>query len=254
MSSKPNRQTIVKKFSIVNRTTNQSRKAQVAAKPASSVTQATTTQPSVQAVVGVPFGMNAAGLRPIARVEVMSVTRTNTFNGSIGVLSATCVADPTGTATDALGVDNWANRFNGFQQYRIRKTKWILCPVRPNVGTTTSSQGPGCVGMWIQDSPQTGPPTTAQFLEANRKMIPVNTDRVETLEYATNEPQDLNLSDISSPPSHIVNTSIDQGQHCFQLYGDDTLTGMVGYPNSGFTPVFAITALYDIEFFGVGGV
>jgi hypothetical protein len=198
--------------------------------------------------------MNSAGLRPIARVEVMSATRTVTYQGSVGVLSATVVADPTGTATNSLGVQSWSTRFAAFQQYRIRNTKWILTPIRPLVGTTTSSQGPGHVAAWIQDSPQAGPPTTTEFLQANRKCLVINTDKVDVMSYSTNEPQDLNLTDIFLPPSHVTGSSISTGQHAYMLYGDNTLTGMLGYPSTGFTAVFTITAVYDIEFFGVGGI
>jgi hypothetical protein len=198
--------------------------------------------------------MMEPGLRPIARLEIMSTTRIINFNGGIGVLTATAVADPTGTAANSLGVDSWMTRFGGFQQYRIRKTKWILVPLRTNVGTGTSSQGPGHVGVWIQDTPQTGAPTTSQFFQANREMVLCNTDHIKAIEYATNEPQDLNMSDISLPPSHVTGAGVELGQHCYQTYGDIANTGMTGWPGTSATPAFSITALYDIEFFGVGGV
>jgi hypothetical protein len=250
---------VVKSFSLVNRSGgSQQAAAPVATSAALSALPATAqvqAQPQVAGtVVGVPMGMNAAGLRPIARVEVMSQTQPITYQGSLGVASATVVCDPTGIATDSLPVDSWNSRFAGFQQYRIRSTKWLLTPIRTNVGTTTSSQGAGCVGIWIQDSPQVGGPNPTTFQQANRKLITINSDRTETLVYTTNEPQDLNLSDIFLPPIHITGASFSQGQHAFQLYGDTTLTGLAGYPGSGFTPIFCITAIYDIEFFGVGGV
>jgi hypothetical protein len=250
------RANIVKPFTVVNRGGGASAAstAQVPSKSTASAQSAVQAQAQVGVVVGMPQGMNASGLRPIARVEVMSQTQPITYQGSLGNVSSTVVCDPTGVATDSLPVDAWNSRFAGFQQYRVRSTKWILTPIRTNVGTTTSSQGAGCVGIWIQDTPQAGGPAPTGFQQANRKLVPINTDRTETLVYTTNEPQDLNLSDIFVPPSHITGTSIQQGQHAFQLYGDTTLTGMAGFPGTGFTPIFCITAIYDIEFFGVGGV
>jgi hypothetical protein len=245
---------VTKKFSLVNRTQSAKTVPTPAAKAEETIVKAQSTAQNAGVVVGMPMGMNSSGLRPIARVEVMSQTQPITYQGSLGVASATVVCDPTGVATDALPVDAWNSRFAGFQQYRVRSTKWILTPIRTNVGTTTSSQGAGCVGIWVQDTPQVGGPTPTTFQQANRKLIPINTDKTEVLTYTTNEPQDLNLSDIFLPPTHITGATLQQGQHAFQLYGDTTLTGLAGYPGSGFTPIFCITAVYDIEFFGVGGV
>jgi hypothetical protein len=241
-----------RKFSTVNKSMPSS--IATGNKQGATGAKAPATRPLLAGSVVGAAGPLGPGLRPIARLEVMSETRHITFNGTVGVLSSTNVCDPTGIATDALAVNGWSNRFGGFQQYRIRSTKWVLVPLRTNVGTTTSSQAPGHVGMWIQDTPQAGNPATPNFLEANRRMILCNQERIEYMTYATNEPQDLNLSDIQTPPSHITNASIQQGQHCCQVYGDDTVTGILGLPNSGFIPLFSLTAVYDIEFFGVGGV
>jgi len=204
--------------------------------------------------VGVPRSMNAAGLRPVVRCEIMSVTRQVTLSNTTGILSSTNVADPTGNATNACAVSSWNTRFFGFQQYRIRSTRWIIVPVRTNVGTTTSSQCPGHVGIWVEDSPQTGSPLTAQFLQANRRMMLCNTEKIESIEYATNEPQDLDLSDIAVAPTHTTGSVLQQGQHCLQIYGDNTYTGISGFPASGYTVLYTVTCVYDIEFFGIGGV
>jgi len=257
--------TIVKPFTTVNRgavpyisTAPAPSVTEALAQPAPAMAQGQSQQQAAQfvqgAVVGAPVGINAAGLRPIARLEIMSNTRTITLNGTIGQCAATVVCDPTGVATNSLPVQSWSTRFAGFQQYRVRSTKWILTPIRPLVGTATSSQGPGHVAVWVQDSPQAGSPTTTEFLQANRKNVVVNSDHIDVLTYTTNEPQDLNLTDIFLPPSHITGSSISTGQHAYMVYGDNSLTGLLGYATSGFIALFTITAVYDIEFFGVGGI
>jgi len=244
---------INRKFTLVNKV-----HSTAAAAPAVKKAEATTSVSAAVGhgvVVGVPLGMSAAGLRPVCRVEVMSQTRHVTFLSSTGVLSSNNVCDPTGIATDALGVDSWNSRFAGFQQYRVRSTRWILVPLRTLVGTTTSSQAGGHVGVWVQDSPQAGSPNQTTFQQANRKFVLINQERIESIAYTTNEPQDLNLSDIFLPPTHITGATLVQGQHCLQIYGDDTLTGIVGISSAaGYVPMFSITAVYDIEFFGVGGI
>jgi len=205
-------------------------------------------------VVGNPGVPAAPGLRPVARVQIMSDIATTTIYGPTGILASTNVADPTGNATDARPVYGWNNRFGGFQQYRIVSTRWIITPIRQLVGTTTSSQCPGHVGIWIMDSPQTGAPNSTQFRESNCLHLLVNTDRIEKVTYTTNEPQDLNLTDISSAPSHVIAGTVTLGQHCLQIYGDTTYTGIGNVPATGYTPLFTVRAVYDIEFFGVGGV
>lgn len=252
---------IIRKFTLINKQrTGAARQPQEAevddAKTSKSATAASlVAKPAVMGVVvGVPVGMSAAGLRPIARVEIMSETEPVTFLGSTGVCQSSSVADPTGIATNALGVNGWANRFSGFQQYRLRSTRWILVPLRTLVGTVTSSQVGGHVGIWIQDSPQVGNPGPTEFQQANRKFVLINQEKIEHLVYSTNEPQDLNLSDIALPPTHTTGATLQQGQHAFQVYGDDTITGIIGLPNNVYTPLFTLTAVYDIEFFGVGGV
>jgi hypothetical protein len=239
--------TIVKKFTVVNKAAARSRAAPVAAS-----TPVVAAKPLANYVVGVPTGINAAGLKPVCRTEIMSAPANVVFNATLGVLSSTFVADPSGSAANALTVDTWLQRFGGFQQYRVRSTRWIIVPLRTNVGTTTSSQQPGHIGFWIEDTPQIGAPTTTQFLQANRRYMLANQEKIEHLVYDTNEPQDLNLSDISTSPTHVVGSGVELGQHCLQLYGDDTHTGLA---DSGATNVlFTVTAVYDVEFFGIGGV
>jgi hypothetical protein len=260
---------VVKKFTLVNRAPSRAANRSTSATASTGSTPLeiapTSTAPApVQAltqmsgnagvVVGAPMGLNTPGLRPIARVEIMSETAPVTIYNPVQVLSSAVVADPTGTATDALPVNDWANRFQGFQQYRIRSTKWILTPIRPVVGTATATQAPGAIGYWIQDTPQAGPPTANDFLQANRRLMCINTDREAVITYSTNEPQDLNLSDIDQPPSHITGSTIQQGQHALLIYGDAPNTNLVGFPTSGYSNVVLVTAIYDIEFFGVGGV
>jgi len=239
------RKTIVKPFTLVNKTPR-------TASPA--VVNVPAAQANHGVVVGVPMGVSAAGLRPVCRVEVMSRSTLVLFNGTVGVLSTTFVCDPTGNAAGSLYVNNWASRFSGFQQYRVRSTRWMVVPLRTNVGTTTSSQAPGYIGVWVQDTPQTGPPTTNQFFEANRRFVLCNQERIESVTYTTNEPQDLNLSDISLPPSHVTGAGVELGQHAFQLYGDNVSTGITGIGTGINVGLFSVTAIYDIEFFGIGGV
>jgi hypothetical protein len=240
------RKTVMKPFTLVNKTP---RAVSPAVQPAPVAAMA-----NHGVVVGMPMGISAAGLRPVCRVEVMGDTIAIPFSGTIGVLSQTFVCDPTGTAPNSLAVNNWSNRFSGFQQYRVRSTTWIVVPLRTNVGTTTSSQAPGHIGIWVQDTPQTGAPTTNQFLQANRRFVLCNQERIERITYTTNEPQDLNLADISLPPSHVTGSGVELGQHALQLYGDNNNTGITGIGTGVTVSLFSVTPIYDIEFFGIGGV
>jgi len=205
----------------------------------------------MHAVTGNPAFM-APNLRPVARVQVSSSKTIAYYTNASTALFSTFVCDPTGIASNSLGVTGWSTRFAGFQQYRVRKTEWHIIPTRVNIGTTTSSQLSGWIGYWIEDSPQTGAPVTSDFQKANVKVIMANCDHQTVHTMETNEPQDLNLSDIFVPPSHVTGSVIQQGQHCLQLYGDSTNTALVsGGANAA---MFGVFCIYDIEFFGVGGV
>jgi len=194
-------------------------------------------------------------IRPIARVEIPSDPFEVNFETVAGWARASLVANPTSTSFSSgvqqMGVSSWNNRFSGFQQYRIRNVKWLIIPHRPLVGTTTSSQMGGFFAAWLEDNPGIGAPTSTDFDAANWRPVIVNSDRTHLIEYQSNEPQDLNLIDISTPPNHIVNSTLQVGQHALQIYGDGPSSGLA---NGVDVALATVRAVYDIEFFGVGGL
>jgi hypothetical protein len=201
-------------------------------------------------VVGKPSFM-APGLRPIARAMIQSRTIQIQWNASLGAVFETFQADPVGTSTfRPIPVDNWTNRFAGFQQYRIRATHWEVIPLRANVGTATSSQAQGFVQVWINDTSTGASPTPVEAAKVNSEIVHANTDKVLKMTYSTNEPQDLNLTDINSSPSHVDNGALFTGQHDLLIYGDSSTTGLVN--GSLNVALYSVRCYYDIEFFGVG--
>ncbi len=191
----------------------------------------------------------APGLRPIARAKIMG-TNFVMYANSLSVIAYSHVCDPTGIASGARGVQAWANRFAGFQQYRVRSTTWEIIPIRQNVGTATSSQAAAGFEVWIGDDPSVGTPTLFQMNDNNRTFVHLNTDKVTHITYTTNEPQDLNLSPIGTSPSHVSGTSVVEGQHCLQCYGDQTYCGLQN--DVADLQVAIVRPIYDVEFFGIG--
>jgi hypothetical protein len=190
-------------------------------------------------------------LKPVARVKVMSLNVPVVVDPSSTFIAQSFVADPTGGAPNSVNVSGWTSRFQGFQQYRIRSTTWEVIPMRALVGTATSSQAGGAVDVWFEDTPQIGVPSTVQDAQANRRIVLVNTDTVHRETYSTNEPQDLNLTDIDSAPSHAVGSALQLGQHCLQMYGDALTLGLTTTTES--VQLFVVRCIYDLEFFGIGG-
>jgi len=195
----------------------------------------------------------APRLRPVSRVKIASVCKPVNWLVATGIAAATFVADPTNSAAFAMQVFNWPNRFAGFQQYRIRSTEWQLVPLR-KLGTSalsTFAQVSGYVYCWINDEPQVGVPTNNAMLTTDPRAIAhCNSDKVHRITYTTNEPQDLNLTQVGGAPVHITgNVGLELGQHAFQVYGDDVNTGINNTLN---ITLFTVRCIYDIEFFGVG--
>jgi len=191
----------------------------------------------------------APGLRPIASAKIMG-TNFVMYANSLSIIAYSHVADPTGIASGARGVQAWANRFAGFQQYRVRSTTWEIIPIRQNVGTTTSSQAAAGFEVWIGDDPSVGTPTLFQMNDNNRTFVHLNTDKITRITYKTNEPQDLNLSAIGTPPSHVSGTSVVEGQHCLQCFGDQTYCAL--QDDVAGLQVAIVRPIYDVEFFGIG--
>jgi len=191
----------------------------------------------------------APGLRPIAKARIFG-TNFVMYASSLSIVAYTHVADPTGIASGARGVQAWANRFAGFQQYRIRSTTWEIIPIRQNVGTTTSSQAAAGFEVWLDDDPSSGTPTLFAMNDNNRTFVHLNTDKITRIVYHTNEPQDLDLSPIGSPPSHSVGSTVVEGQHCLQCFGDQTYCALQN--DVADLQVAIIRPIYDIEFFGIG--
>lgn len=213
------------------------------------VSAAVQVRPSVQNGQSGTGAFMAPGLRPIARAKVFG-TNQNVFVNSIGVLAYSFIADPTFTAVGAAYVQAWANRFAGFQQYRIRSTTWEVIPMRPLVGTTTSAQASGGFEIWVDDNPASPIPNNFACNDANRRFVLFNSEETHRLHYAANEPQDLNLTPIGEPPYHIAGGTAAEGQHSFKCYGDNTTTQIdAGLDN---LPVAIVRPIYDIEFFGIG--
>jgi len=195
----------------------------------------------------------APDLVPLCRVLVSSTLAL--FNGvaAIDQGTTTYVCDPTGVATNSLGVFQWSTRFSGFQQYRVRSTKWVLTPLRTKTAVDTAIAGYAIA--FIEDDPQAGAPSQAVALASYpRARVIFNSEKISTIDYGTNEPTDLDLSDINTPPTKIVGTSINQGQHCLNLYTDNGFFGLNFITSSGTFPLIGVQAIYDIEFFGIGGV
>jgi hypothetical protein len=192
----------------------------------------------------------APDLVPIFRGKISSTLAV--FNGISALQQGTTtyVADPTGNATNALGVFQWSTRFSGFQQYRIRSTEWVLTPIRYNLTMDT----PGYTIGFVEDDPQAGAASQAVALASfPRARVCHQSLKPLMITYGTNEPGDLDLSDINTPPNKIVNGSINQGQHCLNLYTDQGFFGFQA-PASGTIPLIGVQAIYDVEFFGIGGV
>jgi hypothetical protein len=193
----------------------------------------------------------APELVPVCRVLVSSTLAI--FNGltSVTAGSQSYVADPTGNATNALGVFQWGTRFSGFQQYRLRSTEWKLIPLRQASSGDINS---GYAIAFVEDDPQAGAASQAVALASYpRARVILNSETIHTVTYDSNEPSDLDLSDINTPPNKIVNGSVHQGGHCLNVYTDN---GFFGFDTnaSGTIPLIGIQAIYDIEFFGIGGV
>lgn len=190
----------------------------------------------------------APSLSPIAKARIFG-SNFALYASSLSIISYARVADPTGIASNAAGVQAWANRFAGFQNYRIRATTWEIIPIRCNVGTTTSSQSAGGFEVWLDDSPSSTP-TLFAMNDNNRVFVHLNSDKITRLTYRTNEPQDLNLSAIGEPPSHVEGTGVVEGQHSLQCWGDPTYTCV---PLAcADLQVAIIRPIYDVEFFGIG--
>jgi hypothetical protein len=209
----------------------------------------------------IPRGMPmlAPDLVPLCRCIVSSTLAIFNAVLALGQGTSTFVADPSGTATNALGVFQWSTRFSGFQQYRLRKTEWKLTPLRTFQNTSGSVGNlipPGGYSIaYIEDDPQAGAPSQAVALASYpRARVIHNSTEVHTVSFASNEPSDLDLSDISTPPNKIVAGVVNQGAHCLQLYTDDGFFGLNTSAASGTQHLIGVQALYDIEFFGIGGV
>lgn len=198
----------------------------------------------------------APDLVPLCRCLVSSTQALFNAIGAIGQGTTTYVADPSGNATNSLEVFQWSTRFSGFQQYRIVKTTWVLTPLRTAVGTGSlaSDKMAGYAIAWIEDSPQSGAPSQAVALATYpRKRVIFDSETIHEIPYGTNEPGDLNLSDINSAPTHIVGNSVTLGQHCLQMYTDNGFFGLDSNFSSGTRPLVGVQAIYDVEFFGIGG-
>jgi hypothetical protein len=196
-------------------------------------------------------------LPPLAKTRICSQPAIFNAVNSVGQGTNSYVCDPSGGAPGSLGVFQWSTRFSGFQQYRVTNTEWILRALRTNIGTVTSSQCAGVAVAWIDDDPQAGVPSQAAALASNvRALINLNGEGHHMVTYTSNEAQDLNLTDISLSPAHVVgNGVINAGQHCLQVYTDNGFYGLdSGLPGTGSTPLIWIQAIYDVEFYGIGGV
>jgi hypothetical protein len=195
-------------------------------------------------------------LPPICRCVVSSQPAIFTASQSLAQGTQTFIADPTGTVSGALGVFQWSTRFSGFQQYRIEKTEWHIVPIRQNVGTVTSSQAPGIAIAWIDNDPNAGAPSQAVALASMpRARIVLNSDKQHEISYTANEPQDLNLADISLPPTHDTGGGIlNDGQHCMNIYTDNGFFGLDVGSGSGTVQLLYVQAHYHVAFYGIGGV
>lgn len=251
---------ISRKFSVINRVRNLSDRAQsvpdLLVKTEKSTEQDNKPKPALAAVAAAPVTgpprFMAPGLRPVARAQIQSIPRTANYVGALTFLGEVYVADPTGNSgAKSAFVQNWSNRFTGFQQYRIRSTEWKVIPLRSNYGIS-QTQMSGYAAVWINDTPLAGIPLTIEYERANTLPILANTDKIMTLTYGTNEPQDLNLSDINDPPTHLTSAGTFLGAHELLIYGDLANT-QLGFGVGGSTiPCFVVYAIYDIEFFGIG--
>lgn len=194
-------------------------------------------------------GFMAPDLKPIARAKIFG-TNFVMYASSLSIIAYSHVADPTGIASGARGVQAWANRFAGFQQYRIRSTTWEIIPIRQIVGTTTATQAPAGFEVWVDDNPAVGTPTLFAMNDNNRTWVHLNTDKITRITYATNEPQDLNLAPIGTSPAHTVGTTVVEGQHCLQCFGDQTYCALDNSVAN--LQVAIVRPIYDVEFFGIG--
>jgi hypothetical protein len=196
----------------------------------------------------------APDLVPLCRVKVSSTLAI--FNG-FGVLNQgtnTYVADPTGNATNALGVFQWGTRFSGFQQYRLRSTEWVITPLNATSAPQAAIM-PGYAIAFVEDDPQAGAASQAVALASYpRARVPFGNHPCAHITYDSNEPGDLDLSDINTPPNKIVNGSVKQGGHCLNIYTDNGFFGFNPDFNTNTFQLLGIQAVYDIEFFGIGGV